>query len=112
MGLLMKPTIQDAAEFANVSESTLYRWLRDDELFRQVYNDARHEAVRGATAKLQFACSTAVDALIELTHKNRPPSIRLQAAKSIIELAYRAVESEDMERRLTELESLAKGRTR
>ena len=60
-GLLQQPTITQAAVYAGVSEGTLYRWLRKDAAFQAAYAEARRECVRQATARLQRACSGAVE---------------------------------------------------
>ena len=109
VGLLQEPTIQQAACFAGISESTLYRLLSDEE-FQTEYREARKECVRQATARLQQACSTAVQTLLDvMVNDQAPTSSRVASARAVLELAYKAVEIEDLDSRLTALEQGARG---
>ena len=104
-GLLQQPTITQAAVYAGVSEGTLYRWLRKDAAFQAAYAEARRECVRQATARLQRACSVAVQTLEEVMGDSEAPSSsRVSAAKSVLELAFKAVEIEELDARVTALE--------
>lgn len=106
-GLLECPTIAEAAVFAGIGESTVYRWLRSDADFQQAYREARREVVRHATTRLQRACAAAVSTLEEvLSGDNNPAPARVAAARAILDLAYRAVELEDLEERLERLERM------
>jgi transposase len=102
--LIASPTIREAAESLRVNEVTLYRWLRERE-FQAAYRQARREVVAQAVARLQEACSTAVNTLIEVMGDGEAPcSSRVTAAKSVLELAFKAVELEDLDARVTALE--------
>ncbi len=104
-GLLEQPTVTQAAIYAGVSEGTLYRWLREDSTFQSAYAEARRECVRQATARLQRACSTAVQTLEEVMGDgDAPPSSRVTAARSVLELAFKAVEIDELDARITALE--------
>jgi len=104
-GLLQQPTVTRAAEYAGVSEGTLYRWLREDPTLQTAYAESRRECVRQATAQLQRACSTAVKTLEEVMgDQEATSSSRVSAARSVLELAFKAVELEDLEARVTTLE--------
>jgi hypothetical protein len=95
-----------ATEYAGVSEGTLYRWLREDPEFRATYSEARRECVRQATARLQQACGQAVQTLMDVqVSEDTTASARVSAAKAVLELAYKAVEIEDLEARVAELEA-------
>ena len=104
-GLLQQSTIAEAAQYAGISEGTLYRWLRDDPTFQKLYRESRRESVRQATARLQQACGQAVQTLMDVqSDVESSASARVTAAKAILELAYKAVEIEDLETRITALE--------
>src|SRR5262245_41209465 len=105
VALLNEPTIAAAAVTAGVSESTLYRWLREP-AFAAEYQRARREAVRQAVAQVQRVSWAAVSVLMQLmVDKTAAPSVRLNAASKILDLAIRAVELEDMEARIAALEA-------
>jgi DNA-binding transcriptional MerR regulator len=102
--LLQFPTIPEAAKAAGVSERTLYGWLQE-EGFREQYRSARTEVVRHAVTMVQKASGEAVDVLREvMNNPQSTTSSRVSAAKTILELALKAVELEDVESRLVALE--------
>jgi len=107
-GLLERPTIAEAATFAGIGEATIYRWLRSDTAFQEAYRQARRAVLHHATTRLQKVCAKAVDTLeAVLTDSSSPAPARVTAAKAILELAYRAVELEDLDERISRLEALA-----
>ena len=102
--LLIHPTMSKAAAAAEVGEVTLWRWLRLP-YFKEQYQLARRQAVSQAVGHLQGACSAAVLALTEISQDvNSPASARVSAAKSILELALKGVELEDLADRVEHLE--------
>jgi len=102
--LLSTATVEKAAEQAGVGLRTLWRWL-DDDAFAAAYRHARREAVGQATARLQQLSSHAVMVLARLmADAYVPPSVRMHAARTILEFAMKAVELEDIEARLAALE--------
>ena len=92
----------DAAQQAGVSEKTVYRRLADAE-FRQQVADARAELIARAVGALADASATAATTLRTLLEAESE-SVRLGAARSILELATRLRASEEFERRLATLE--------
>lgn len=104
LALLSEASVRKAAEAANVKERTLYHWLRNGD-FEAVYRAARRDAVKQATARLQQASSAAVTVLCQLMVRDTVnPAVRRAAARDILDLAFRAVELEDLEARLQALE--------
>lgn len=104
LALLEHPTVAEAAHSVEVSETTLYRWMNEVE-FQDVYRAARREVVRHSVARLQRACRTAVDTLTDVMEcSESPASARVTAARAVLEMAFKAVELEDIEARVTALE--------
>jgi hypothetical protein len=102
--LLVHPTMAKAAAAAGVGEVTLWRWLQIPE-FKEQYRLARREAVSQAVGHLQGACSIAVLALTDISQDvNCPASARVSAARTVLELALKGVELEDLAVRVEELE--------
>ena len=102
--LLSRPTISAAAESVGIGESTLRRWLKDRD-FLAAYRAARREAVSQAVGHLQGACSVAVLALTDISQDvNSPASARVSAARTVLDLALKGVELEDLAVRVEELE--------
>ncbi|MBN2359674.1 MAG: hypothetical protein JXR83_09480 [Deltaproteobacteria bacterium] len=105
--LLEQPTIQKAAKVARVPERTCYRWLAAAP-FKAAYAEARRQAMQQATARLQHAAGQAVETLEEIMGDSDAPSTaRVSAARATLEIAYRAVEIEDLTERIAALEATA-----
>jgi len=60
--LLESPSIAAAARKAEVGESTLRQWLREDEDFQAMLRLTRHETLSHVTTRLQQEAEKAVDA--------------------------------------------------
>jgi hypothetical protein len=104
--LLSEPTMKEAATAAKVGETTLWRWLQEDD-FHTAYMTARRETVKQAIAQLQNTTSEAVAVLKEvMSNKSANDFARISAAKAIIEYSIKAVEIEDLAQRVEELESV------
>ena len=103
-GLLLKPSIQQAAKYAGVGERTLLRWLKDDG-FQKAYREARFHLVQQAITQIQDATEDAVKTLCEmLKNKKAPPAVRVRAASIIIDNAIKATEIDSLEARISDLE--------
>ncbi|MBI4491729.1 MAG: hypothetical protein HY690_02935 [Chloroflexi bacterium] len=96
-------TLQSAAKQAGVSERTVRRRLADP-AFRSQLAAAQAATLASAVAALGAASGEAVTALRGLLASG-PPATRLGAAKAILELGVRLRESENLERRVAELEA-------
>jgi uncharacterized membrane protein (DUF106 family) len=104
MALITEPTIKAAAQKVGITTPTLHKWLKLSE-FKAAYREARREAVTVAIARLQQAAAEAVEALRAIMNDtSKPASARVSAARSILELAIKAIEIEDLEVRIEELE--------
>jgi phage terminase small subunit len=105
--LLTAPSLAAAAQQAGLSEVTAWRWLKDA-TFQAAYREARRAVVQQAIVQVQHATGTAVQTLVAVMQDNESPSsARVSAARSILEMAIRAVEIEDLEARITALEQQA-----
>ena len=108
--LLSQRSIEDAARVVGIAVRTLYRWLEIPE-FREAYFKARRQAYGQATARLQQASSAAASIILTLMlDPNVPAASRLRAAQGVLEHGARAIELEDLEGRLEQLEEIEKGR--
>lgn len=58
------------------------------------------------TGKLQQASDDAVKVLEDVMHdkENSTPSARVQSAKTVLEMAYRSIDIDDIQERIEELE--------
>lgn len=105
IALLSEPTLRAAASSAGISESTLWRWMRDPE-FRVAYRRARQEVLERATARLAALVDAAVKALGEIVaDRTVSPNVRVSAASRIVDFALKAAEIEEVQARLERLEA-------
>ena len=66
LALLSEKTITKAAEKIGIDESTLRRWLADDEAFQTAYAAARQAAFQVGMSRVQALSAQAVDTLEDL----------------------------------------------
>jgi len=105
--LLTQRNIEEAARTAGIGTQTLLRWLKVPE-FEVAYREARRAAFGQSIARLQQASSAAVSTLLKvMIDPNSPASTRVRAADSILDHAAKAIEIEDIEVRVAELEVAA-----
>jgi transposase-like protein len=103
--LLPEPSVKRAAAATEVGESTLWRWLKDDD-FRAAYLDARRKSVQQAAARIQHCTSEAASVVQAITNDgSQPGATRIAAAKAILQNAMAGIELEDYERRLAAIET-------
>lgn len=103
--LLSSPSIEGAAEAAGVGTRTLFRWLRDPDFLAE-YREARRHSVTAAIARMQQVCAAAVTTLeAVMSDPEAPASSRVQAARTVLDMALRACEYEDLEARISALEA-------
>jgi hypothetical protein len=77
------------------------------------YKEARRAAFGQSIARLQQGTSAAATALLKmLIDPNTPASVRARVADSIMKNAIRAVEMEDIEVRIAELERASEASNR
>src|SRR5437899_1053460 len=105
--LLTHPTIDGAAKACSVSDVTLHRWLLQP-VFADAYAVARRQAVEAAIGLLQKACGGAVAVLVQImADTTKPGSVRISAARSVLDYAFKGAELLDLEVRLQTLEVAA-----
>ncbi len=102
--LLSSPSLEHAAKTAGTTTVTLWRYLQDD-AFKSAYRAARREVVNHAVTRLQQACSGAVDVLCAVaTDQDAPAGARVTACRTILEIAFKAIEIDDLAARIDALE--------
>ena len=96
-------TVDAAAKAANVSVRTVHRRLRDD-AFRRRLAEARGDMVRRTAGALTAASQEAVRTLLVLQREPTPATVRLGAARAVLELGIKIREMAELEERLQEVE--------
>ena len=108
--LLTQRNIEEAARVTGIGSTTLVRWLQMPE-FQAAYREARRAAFSQSIARLQQASSAAVSVLVKImVDPDAPTSSRVRAADVVLERASKAIELEDLDQRIAELEGKAKSR--
>jgi hypothetical protein len=109
--LLTQRNLEEAAKAVGISANTLLKWMKDPE-FDVAYREARRAAFRQSVARLQQASSAAVTTLLKLmVDPATPASVKARAADSVLDHSAKAIELEDIEARVSELEaSIARDR--
>src|SRR5262249_48426253 len=100
--LLGAPSFEEGCKRARVSKVTVYGWLKE-EFFRQELKRQRDELIDRALDSLKANVSKATETLVKLLH-SESESMRARAAEDIIEFAQKALEHEELERRIEALE--------
>lgn len=105
--LLTQRNHDEAARTIGIGPATLLRWQKKPE-FQQALREARRSAHGQSIARLQQASSAAVSTLLKImVDPGVPASTRLRAADSVLSHSAKAIELEDIEARVDELEHAA-----
>src|SRR6266536_55070 len=103
VALLTEATLGAVAKAADISEVTLWRWMKEPE-FKSRLRDARRAVVEGAIGRLQQAATQAVDTL-QRNLTCGTPSVEVRAAIAILDQAIKAIELFDVVERVEQLEA-------
>lgn len=109
--LLTQRNVEEAAKAAGISHSTLLNWMKIPE-FQAAYREARRAVYSQAVARLQQGATAAATTLLKvMLDASTPASVRIRAAECIMNHSSKAIEIEDIEARVAELERATKDTT-
>jgi hypothetical protein len=97
-------TYDQAAEVAGVSVRTVSRRLSDPEFLRCL-SALRAEIFEAVANRLTHAGLLALTTLVELLARESPPSVRLGAARALLDSMLRHADTIELEQRLRALET-------
>jgi hypothetical protein len=104
---LSQRNIEEAAKTAGISIRTMLRWLKLPE-FQTAYREARRAAYSQAVARLQQGATAAATTLLKvMLDQSTPASVKVRAAECVMNHSSKAIEIEDVEFRVSELERVA-----
>src|ERR1022692_1471903 len=121
LALLTNQGVDNAARAVGIAPRTLYRWMNEP-LFDKAYRKARRAAFGQGTARLQQASGAAVSTVLKImvdqnaavstvlkimVDQNAAASTKLRAAELVLTHGAKAIEIEDVEARVSELERAA-----
>lgn len=105
--LLTHRNHEEAARSVGIGTATLLRWQKEAK-FQKAYRAARRAAHGQSIARLQQATSAAVSTLLKvMVDAGTPASTKVRAADSVLNHSANAIEIEDIEGRVAELEQAA-----
>ena len=100
--LLEAPSIEQGCKRAKVSKATVYGWLKN-ETFRHELKRQRDAVIERALDSLKANISKATETLVKLLDSDKE-TIQARAAEDIIEFTQKALEYEDLDKRIRALE--------
>jgi hypothetical protein len=104
VALLTTRTTEEAARAVNVTAKTILRWQKEPE-FDAAFRAAKRAAFGQSIARLHYLSSAAVSTLGKvMLDAATPPATKVRAADSILDHTAKAIEIEDIEARVQELE--------
>jgi hypothetical protein len=107
VALLSQRSVDDAARSVKITPRTLYRWMKEPE-FDAAYRAAQRASFGQSVARLQQASGAAVTTLLKvMVDPSAPASTKVRAADSVLNHTAKAIELNDIEGRLSELERAA-----
>jgi translation initiation factor 2 alpha subunit (eIF-2alpha) len=105
--LLIHRTVEEAAKSLNIATKTLLRWMKEPE-FDAAYRAARRQAYGQSISRLQQGATAAATTLLKvMIDPATPPSTKVRASEAVLSHAAKAIEIEDIDARLRELEGAA-----
>ena len=105
--LLSHRSVEEAARAVGISANTLLRWTKEPE-FDAAYREARRTASRQSIARLQDASGAAVTTVLKIMLDSKVSAgTRLRAAEVVLAHTAKAIEIEDIDVRVAELERAA-----
>jgi hypothetical protein len=109
MALACGATKEAAARKADVGVATVYRRLNDPDFMHRLQK-IRADMVERASGSLTAAWMEAIKTLLVLLQPSNSGSVRLGAARAILEFGAKLRESVELEQRIAALEQKADGR--
>lgn len=107
--LLLTGNVTQASRLAGISRNTGYTYLKK-EVFRRVYRVRRAEQLKETTTLLQHASIKAVKILEDIMlDETVSPYARQQAAQSILNTVYKAVDTVEVLEMVEDLETKIEG---
>jgi hypothetical protein len=107
VALLTTRNTEEAARAVGVAPKTLLRWQKEPE-FEAAFREAKRAAFSQTIGRMHQMASAAVTTLGKvMVDPATPPATKVRAADSILNHPAKAIEIEDIEARLGELERAA-----
>lgn len=102
--ILSSSSVDEACKKVKISRTTYYSWLKDNE-FKDELKRVRDELIEESLNSLKYSITKATEELIKLADSEREDIKRL-ACRDIITFGLKAIEVEDIEKRLDKIEEV------
>ena len=107
VALMSHQSVDDAARAIKIGPRTLYRWLKEPD-FDAAYLKARRDAYKQGLARLQKNVGAAISILFKvMADPATPAAVKVRAVECVLSHSNKAIEIEDIETRVVELERAA-----
>lgn len=104
--LLTSGTIKEAHEKAGIAEHTAYKYLADEE-FSKEYTEQKRASLRHVSTRLNDIALRSIAILDEIANdQEQTGASRIRAVEVALNYAYKGMELEDLNNRLTEIENM------
>lgn len=104
--LLMSDTITEAYKQAGIAEHTAYKYLADEE-FNKEYTEQKRASLRHVSTRLNDIALRSIAILDEIANdQEQTGASRIRAVEVVLNYAYKGMELEDLNNRLTEIENM------
>ena len=104
--LLMSDTITEAYKQAGIAEHTAYKYLADEE-FNKEYTEQKRASLRHVSTRLNEIALRSIAILDEIANdEEQTGASRIRAVEVALNYAYKGMELEDLNNRLTEIENM------
>lgn len=105
-----EPTISQVAKRLKVNESTVFRMMQD-ESFKIKYRETRRQLLHNSISQLQSVSGEAVQTLRTIMNDaGVTPGVRVNAAKSILDIAIKVTELDEITERIERIEQSIQGK--
>jgi Helix-turn-helix of insertion element transposase len=101
--LLTSPSTEEACRRAKINKTTVYEW-RKDEAFRNELKSQRDAVIEHALDTLKASIAKATETLVKLLDSDKE-GIQARAAEDIVQFTQKALEHEELEKRIEALEA-------
>lgn len=104
--LLTSQTITEASKKAGITENTAYKYLADAE-FNKEYTEAKRASLQHVSTRLNEIALRSISVLDEIANNpDETGASRVRAVQVALDYAFKAMEIEDLNARMNELEKL------